>query len=198
MTPKRLLTALGGLALLVLVTIGALQLADSRPPATTTPSHLTPAQMHARLAGSPPALARLHAQAGELLNGGGTALHQRLRSLRGMPVVINKWASWCAPCRSEFGPFQHVSVSLGRQVAFIGIDSNDSSRSSALAFLHSFPVSYPSYYDADGTLGEAITGSSFMPVTVFYDRAGRQYIRQGPYPNLTKLESDVERYALDK
>jgi hypothetical protein len=34
-------------------------------------------------------------------------------------------------------------------------------------------------------------------VTVFYDRRGRQYIHQGPYPSVTKLERDVARYALD-
>jgi hypothetical protein len=57
-------------------------------------------------------------------------------------------------------------------------------------------VSYPSYYDHSGSLGAAITYSTFTPVTVFYDRAGGQYIRQGPYPSQAKLEADVRRYAL--
>ena len=42
----------------------------------------------------------------------------------------------------------------------------------------------------------AITDSSFTPVTVFYDRAGGRYIRQGPYLSVAKLEADVRRYAL--
>ena len=67
----------------------------------------------------------------------------------------------------------------------------------ALAFLRSYPVSYPSYYDRSGEAGTAITDSSFTPVTVFYDRRGRQYIHQGPYPSVAKLERDVRRYALD-
>lgn len=197
MTPKRLLATLGGVAVLVLVAIGALQIHSSRREAQSSPPPLTLAQMRARLAGAPPLLAGLHAQADELLTGGAGAMRLRLASLRGLPVVINKWASWCAPCRSEFRSFQRASVNFGHRVAFIGIDSSDPARADALAFLRSYPVSYPSYYDASGSLGEAITDSSFMPVTVFYDRAGRQYIHQGPYPSLPKLESDIERYALD-
>ena len=125
-------------------------------------------------------------------------MRARLAALRGYPVVVNKWASWCVPCRSEFGAFQRVSVAQGRQVAFIGIDSADTGRDGALAFLRSFPVSYPSYYDKSGQAGSAITDSTFTPVTVFYDRRGEEYIRQGPYLSPAKLEQDVRRYALDR
>jgi thiol-disulfide isomerase/thioredoxin len=158
---------------------------------------LTIAQMQARLAGSLQPLAALHAQAGELLQGNSSQLHARLTSLRGHPVVINKWASWCAPCRAEFAAFQRASLAQGRRVAFIGIDSGDSSRADALAFLRSFPVSYPSYYDQSGRLGAAVTDSTFTPVTVFYDSRGAQFIHQGPYLSQAKLEEDVRRYALD-
>jgi cytochrome c biogenesis protein CcmG, thiol:disulfide interchange protein DsbE len=196
MTPKRVSIASGGVALLALLVVGLVGLASSsRAPATS--SRLTLAQMRARLSGSPTPLAALHAQAGELLPGGLRALQGRLAALHGRAVVINKWASWCAPCRSEFGAFQRVSVARGREVAFIGIDSGDSSRADALAFLRSFPVSYPSYYDQSGQIGIAITDSTFTPVTVFYDRRGGQYIHQGPYPSQAKLEQDVRRYALD-
>lgn len=194
MTVKSLSVTLAGVAVLAVLVVGLLQLKGS--PAST-PSTLTLVQMRARLAGSPPRLAALHEQANEILGGGLPALRGRLAALRGTPVVINKWASWCEPCREELGVFQRVSVSLGHRVAFIGIDSNESSRTDALRFLHEYPVSYPSYYDQSGSVGTAITDSSNTPVTVFYSARGGVFIHQGPYPTVAKLERDVRRYALD-
>jgi cytochrome c biogenesis protein CcmG, thiol:disulfide interchange protein DsbE len=195
MTPKRASIAGGAVVLLALLVIGLTQLPGSTP-APPEVTKLSLAQMRTRLAGSAQPLAGLHAQAGQLLSGGPPALQARLATLRGWPVVVNKWASWCLPCRAEFAAFQAASLVQGRKVAFIGIDSGDTSRSDALAFLRSFPVSYPSYYDPSGELGTAVTDSTFTPVTVFYDRHGAQYIHQGPYPSEAKLEQDIRRYAL--
>jgi cytochrome c biogenesis protein CcmG, thiol:disulfide interchange protein DsbE len=195
MTARSVWIVAGGLAVLAVLVLGLVQLAGS-PGVSTTRSTLTIAQMQARLEGSPPPLAVLHEQADELLPGGLRALRARLASLRGRAVVVNKWASWCAPCRAEFGAFQRASVALGREVAFIGVDSGENARADALAFLRAFPVSYPSYYDHSGQAGTAVTDSTFTPVTVFYERSGGQYIHQGPYPSQAKLEQDVRRYAL--
>jgi cytochrome c biogenesis protein CcmG/thiol:disulfide interchange protein DsbE len=197
MTPRSLsiaLAAVAAVALLLVLGIGLVQLNGSQ---ASKPSTLTLGQMKARLNGSPPRLAALHAQANQLLSGGLPALRARLASLRGTPIVINKWSSDCEPCRAEFGVFQRVSVSRGREVAFLGIDSSESDRGEALAFLRSFPVSYPSYYDQSGQAGAAITDSAFTPVTVIYNRRGEVFIHQGPYASVAKLEQDLRRYALD-
>ena len=194
MSVARLSILAAGAAVLALLVIGLLQLHTG---ASTAPSRLPLAQMRARLAGSPAPLRALHDQAGELLPGELPALRARLASLRGTPIVINKWASWCEPCREEFASFQRVSLTDGRKVAFIGIDSGDSSEREAQRFLARFPVSYPSYYDQSGAAGLAITDSGNTPVTVFYDSRGSQYIHQGPYLTAAKLERDVRRYALD-
>ena len=94
------------------------------------------------LAGAPAPLASLHREANRLLPGGADAFRERLRTLRGHPVVVNKWASWCDPCRAEFPYFQKLSVELGREVAFIGVDAQDNA-DDARAFLREFPVSFP-------------------------------------------------------
>jgi thiol-disulfide isomerase/thioredoxin len=193
MTPKRLSIAAASAAVLVVLVVGLLQLGGSQAPA---PSKLTLAQMRASLAGSPPALAALHAQADEIVSGGLPALRARLAALRGTPVVINKWASWCEPCREEFGVFQRVAVARGREVAFLGIDSNDS-RGHALTFLRAFPISYPSFFDPGGQAGLAITDSGVTPVTVFVNRAGGRFIHQGPFLSVAKLEAAIRRYALE-
>ncbi len=196
MIGRRPLAAIGGLALAALLAVGLIQLAGQPRPHTPAVK-LTAAQMRAQLAGSPQPLAALHAQADELLGGGGAALHARLAALHGWPIVINKWASWCEPCREEFGVFQRVSLELGRRVAFIGIDSGEGTRADPLRFLRSLPLSYPSYYDASGRLGAEATDSTSTPVTVFYNRSGGKYIRQGVYPSAAKLRRDIERYALN-
>jgi cytochrome c biogenesis protein CcmG, thiol:disulfide interchange protein DsbE len=195
MTPTRVSIAAAGVAVLALLVIGLVQLHGSSP-APAKPLRLSLAQMRTQLAGSPGPLGALHAQAGELLPGGLAAVRARLAALHGQAVVVNKWASWCVPCHGELGAFQRVSLALGHRVAFIGIDSGESRPADALAYLRSFPLSYPSYYDQSGQAGQAITDSSFTPVTVFYDRRGGQFIHQGPYPSEANLEQDVKRYAL--
>ncbi len=197
MTARRTLVGLALAALAVLIAIGVTKL-PSGSPSDGKGSRMTAAQTGALLADSPPALAALHAQGGMLLEGGATALHARLGALKGFPVVINKWASWCQPCKEEFAAFQRVSAEYGRRVAFIGIDSGDSDRANALGFLKSFPVSYPSYYDAGEDLGLQLTDSTLTPATVFIPLHGQPYIRVGEYPSVAKLARDVQRYALNE
>src|SRR6266542_3607150 len=75
-------------------------------------------------AGDP--LGRLKAQSNQLLDGGPAAFRHRLAELRGHPIVVNQWASWCGPCRVEFPWFQRASAKYGKRVAFLGVDSQDS------------------------------------------------------------------------
>jgi cytochrome c biogenesis protein CcmG, thiol:disulfide interchange protein DsbE len=154
------------------------------------------AQTDAALRGSPPPLAALHAQAAQLLSGGSPAFRARLQALRGQPVVINKWASWCGPCQSEFPVFQRVSVTLGRQVAFLGLDARDQ-HPAAAAFLRRFPVSYPSYEDSGEKISNSLQAASYFPQTVYIDRQGRQvYVHAGPYLSEGELTRDIRFYVL--
>jgi thiol-disulfide isomerase/thioredoxin len=149
------------------------------------------------LAGSPPPLAALHAQANQLLPGGTDAYEERIAALEGYPVVANVWASWCGPCRFEFPTLQKLSARYGKRVAFIGVNSQDSD-SHAEAFLAEAPVPYPSYTDPGKGLIESLGGLGGLPDTAFYDRDGKLlYLKQGPYVDDSELEADVRRYALE-
>ena len=148
------------------------------------------------LAGSPPPLAALHSQADKLLPGGTDAFEKRLAALKGYPVVANVWASWCGPCRFEFPVLQKLSARYGKQVAFVGVNSQDSD-DAATTFLEEAPVPYPSYTDPDKKLADSLGASVGFPDTVFYDSAGKLvYLKQGPYAHDSELEADVRRYAL--
>jgi cytochrome c biogenesis protein CcmG, thiol:disulfide interchange protein DsbE len=147
------------------------------------------------LAGAPKPLAELYHQANQLLPGGTSAFEQRLADLKGHPVVVNKWASWCGPCRLEFPWFQDLSAKLGKRVAFVGVDSDDST-AAAKTFLGELPVPYPSYSDPGSDIAKAIKATVGFPGTAFYDSQGTlAFVRQGQYPNEAALAADIKRYA---
>ena len=153
------------------------------------------AQLAKAFAGSPPPLSRLHAQANRLLFGGKSAFQGQLAALRGYPVVVNKWASWCAPCRGEFPLFQQAGFRLGKKVAFLGLDGNDND-GEARGFLKEYPVTYPSYSDPDVRIASAIQASVAFPTTVFFNPRGKLvYAHPGQYSKLSDLLTDIRRYA---
>jgi thiol-disulfide isomerase/thioredoxin len=147
------------------------------------------------LAGAPGPLASLYDQGCQIVGGGPAAFKARLASLRGHPVVVNQWASWCGPCRAEFPHFQRLSLALGKRVAFVGVDSMDNNGDAA-AFLKRYPVAYPSYEDGDGKVSQVFNGVGPLPKTVFYSRSGKlQYVHVGQYPTAAALRRDITRYA---
>jgi cytochrome c biogenesis protein CcmG/thiol:disulfide interchange protein DsbE len=148
------------------------------------------------LAGAPRPLAALYAQPGKLLPGGTAAFQKRLRALRGHPVLVNQWASWCGPCRAEFPWLQRLSATYGKRVAFLGVDSQDSD-DAARTFLGEFQVPYPSYTDPDQEIGRLLQAARGLPDTSFYDAKGKLvYTRQGAYASQRDLAADIRRYAL--
>ena len=147
------------------------------------------------LADAPAPLAELHERANELLGGGPPAFRRQLAALEGHPVVINKWASWCGPCRAEAPILQRQAVEHGKRVAFLGVDWRDSSEN-ARDFLGRHPLPFPSYEDRDGRIGEVLKLPDNIPATIFLDARGEvAYLHQGAYRSDADLAADIERYV---
>jgi cytochrome c biogenesis protein CcmG/thiol:disulfide interchange protein DsbE len=149
-----------------------------------------------QLAGSPRPLASLHQEADRLL-GNQSALATRIRALRGYPIVINAWASWCAPCRSEFGLFASASARYGRRVAFLGADTDDSA-GDARTFLAQHPVSYPSFQTTTPALS-SLAVIQGLPTTIFVSPQGKVvYVHTGQYDSQGTLDSDIATYGVSR
>jgi cytochrome c biogenesis protein CcmG, thiol:disulfide interchange protein DsbE len=181
------------IVLTALLLVALLAGCGSSDPESAAPSQ---AALKRALAGAPPKLAKLHGQANQLLGGTKDEFQTRMDELRGYPVVVNKWASWCAPCRGEFPAFQTAAIQLGKRVAFLGLDGNDYDNN-ARKFLKQFPVTYPSYRDPDEKIGPSIQAGIAYPTTIFFDRSGKLvYAHPGPYKTAADLITDIKRYAL--
>jgi cytochrome c biogenesis protein CcmG/thiol:disulfide interchange protein DsbE len=180
---------------LLLPTLAALALALAGCGSDSGGGADTPPDYDSALAGAPPPLAKLYEQAGQLLPGGTDAYQRQLAELRGYPVVVNKWASWCGPCHVETPWFQRLSARLGKRIAFLGVDTKDSS-AAAEDFLREYPLPYPSFSDPDEEIAEAMEATIGFPATAFYDSRGElAHVQQGQYASIDALAADIERYA---
>jgi thiol-disulfide isomerase/thioredoxin len=188
---------LGGAAAVVLV-VGLIQSGGSgagKASDSVAKPYDTAAEQQAALRGAPAPLAGLHRQAGQIETGGKRAYERTIASVKGYPVVVNKWAAWCGPCRLEFPIFQAASSKLGRQVAFLGLNSSDNLER-AKGFLADRPVPYPSIEDPSDAIARSVDAGGFWPITVFYGSDGkRSYTHAGPYRSLSALEADIRRYG---
>jgi cytochrome c biogenesis protein CcmG/thiol:disulfide interchange protein DsbE len=148
-----------------------------------------------KVRGAPSRLGQLYDQPNELVDVSEAEFDALLDDLRGYPVVINKWASWCGPCREEFPIFRRFALSHGKRVAVIGLLSADG-RDPAETFLSDNPVPYPSFADPDEEIGDAKVPSLGLPATAIYRPDGeRAYVRQGPYDDFEALERDVMEHT---
>jgi thiol-disulfide isomerase/thioredoxin len=147
------------------------------------------------LAGSPPALAALHKQGNELLPGAPATFEERIEQLKGFPVVVNLWASWCGPCRLEFPMLQNLSADYGRKVAFLGVNVEDTD-GFASRLLEEAPVPFPSYTDPDADIKQDL-GARGLPDTAYYRRDGELcFVNFGQYADEAEMRADVESHAL--
>lgn len=93
-----------------------------------------------------------------------------LATLKGKPVLVDFWASWCEPCREEAPELTRLQRSLAGSAAIVGIDYTDQ-EGSARAFIRKYGWTFPVLSDPDGIYG-ARYGFSGLPTAVVLDRNG--------------------------
>jgi cytochrome c biogenesis protein CcmG/thiol:disulfide interchange protein DsbE len=114
-----------------------------------------------------------------------------LSDFRGRDLVINFWASWCVPCRTEMPLLEASFRSERGKVVFVGIDTNDTSNA-AQAFLARVHVTYPAVSDPNGNTAVAY-GLFGLPTTVFISPSGRIVGR-----HIGQLRADTLRAAMQE
>lgn len=97
----------------------------------------------------------------------------RLSDLRGQVVVLNFWATWCAPCREEIPAFVRLQDDYrSRGVAFVGVSLDEEGAAVVRPFAEAFGINYPIAFD-DGAVARQYEGSAGLPTTYFITREGR-------------------------
>lgn len=102
-----------------------------------------------------------------------------LASVRGAPVLLNVWASWCGPCITEAPALASLGKEYAGKVTFVGLDVEDTT-SSARAFIAKYGWTFPNVADPTGAVRNGL-GFVGQPVTVLFDATGKQvFALSGP------------------
>jgi thiol-disulfide isomerase/thioredoxin len=126
---------------------------------------------------------------------GGRDAFEAYVAKQGKPVVVNKWASWCGPCRFEFPFFESQAKKRRGEVVFVGVNSDDN-RGDALDFLAEHSVPYDHFEDPNQEIAASFDGVQGFPVTAYYRADGeREFVHIGGYASEAELAEDIERYA---
>lgn len=108
-----------------------------------------------------------------------------LTEIRG-PAVINLWASWCGPCRTELPVIQALAGRTAGKLTVLGVDTGDR-REAGASFAAAKQVTMPTLFDSDQALYRALGGSA-LPMTVFVDASGRRTVYPLPLTDKTLPE----------
>ena len=116
----------------------------------------------------------------------------RLSDFIGKPIVLNFWASWCGPCKSEMPEFNEKYLELGGEIQFLMVNLTASdSIANANALLASNGYSFPVFYDTSTSAASAY-GVQYIPMTVFIDRDGYVMATEVGAISAEKLEERIE------
>ena len=99
----------------------------------------------------------------------------KLSDMKGKPVVLNFWASWCPPCKAEMPDFDEICKEYEGKVTFMMVNLTDGEREtveSARNFIHMMEYTFPVYYDTEME-ASTVYGIQSIPTTYFIDAEGR-------------------------
>jgi thiol-disulfide isomerase/thioredoxin len=124
-----------------------------------------------------------------------------LQGLRGSPVLLNFWASWCPPCKAEMPAMEEIYRAYrdaGFIVLAVNVTSQDS-QSAAAAFAADYSLTFPILLDLDGAVSRLYQARS-LPATYFIDRQGiiQEVVIGGPMSEAllrTRVEKLLEEAA---
>ena len=97
-----------------------------------------------------------------------------LSDFRGQPVIVNFWASWCGPCKSEMPDFEEKYKEYGDEIQFLMVNLTDGRQEtveSAAAFIEGAGYTFPVYFDTEFS-GAAAYAVNAVPATYFIDERG--------------------------
>ena len=128
----------------------------------------------------------------------------RLSSLRGRPVIINLWASWCTPCRSEMPAIQRIYEEYSEQgLIVLGVNAtNQDNPQNAAQFAEELGLTFPILYDTDGQVSQQYLLSA-LPTTFFVDGSGtiQEVVVGGPMAEALlkiRIEQLIEKTSQEK
>jgi len=97
---------------------------------------------------------------------------QMLAGLKGKPVLVNFWASWCGPCKAEAPVLAQMSKRYAGRIQFVGVDVADQP-GAARAYIQRYGWEYPSVADPTYEIRRGF-GLLGQPDTILYDAAGKR------------------------
>lgn len=119
-----------------------------------------------------------------------------LDQLRGAPVVVNVWASWCQECIQEGPELAKAAREYDGQVQFLGIDIQDH-RTAARTFVRRFGWPYPSVFDPTGAIRNDL-GVIGQPNTILFDASGKRTFVWSGAISLELLRPDLAKVLAEQ